>query len=298
LLKQIFIFLVALIMLSAALTPIVCEALIFQQGELNFPFSRVFDRVAMVVAIFLLFVMRNTFDLRLLASGVFSRKELIADFVIGLALTASVGIGLTLYYISTEVLVWSDNTTDYLIRKFIFLLPTALVIALLEEIFFRRIVQSLFERISSYILAVVFTSMIYAFIHFITPLKDFGYQSFEPFAGFIYIEAVLIRIFNLELLPGVLGLFIIGLILADTYRRRETLTLAIGLHAGWIIALKFYTYCAKVSPGYEISAVLGRRYFLLGKPLGWLSFIFVWLVTIFLIEKVLNKKRERLTSSS
>ena len=297
LIRQLTIFSGIVVLVTSLVTPLVCQLMLAWWETLPFPFSRIFDRVAMLVAVIQLWVMRRSFRLKELRQGMVRSGEVSRDLLIGLLLTSSIGVGVCLFLIGNGTLVWGDKSLLYLLRKFVILIPTALFIATLEELFFRWLLLRTVARFTPLGLAMVLTSIFYAFVHFITPLKTFVYESGDWSAGIEYVGKVVARLGSFEILPGVFGLFLVGLILADAVRWRKSLSLAIGLHAGWIVALKFAAYTAAIAPGNSAANGIGRRYFLLGEWSGWLSFVVVWLVVRVIVVPYLEnlKRRERQT---
>ena len=58
-------------------------------------------------------------------------------------------------------------------------------------------------------------------------------------AGFRHLFSTFAPFFELsEIAPGLIGLLLIGIVLSYAFARTGTLYLSIGLHAGWVIAIK------------------------------------------------------------
>ena len=58
-------------------------------------------------------------------------------------------------------------------------------------------------------------------------------------AGFRHLFSTFAPFFELsEIGPGLIGLLLIGIVLSYAFARTGTLYLSIGLHAGWVIAIK------------------------------------------------------------
>jgi membrane protease YdiL (CAAX protease family) len=272
---------------AALITPLVCEVLLATQGKLLYPFSRVYDRTAMVIAIVTMFFMRRQFFIR----GGFLRDVSPTDVMFGLCLTSVVGLLLAYGYVCVGTLLFTYPKDGFFSTKFITLLPIALLISTIEEIFFRSVLLNSVSRVSRFSVAAAVSSLLYAFVHFIAPLKEFHYLQGSYLAGMHYTFMVISRILSAEIIVGVIGLWLVGMVLCDAKRRSGSLSLSIGLHAGWIIALKVTTFTTVLSADNTLSSSLGRRYFMVGDVWGWGSFLLVWLVVFFVYRQKLKDAR-------
>jgi membrane protease YdiL (CAAX protease family) len=64
---------------------------------------------------------------------------------------------------------------------------------------------------------------------------------FDPWAGFRHLAFTFTPFLDpLPLLPGILGLFLLGAVLSFAFVRTANLYLAIGLHGGWVFGLKTF----------------------------------------------------------
>jgi len=87
--------------------------------------------------------------------------------------------------------------------------------------------------------AYVCANLFYSVLHFVKPEKDYFLDSIEPLAGFSHLLASFRPFLDpVLLLPGIFGLFLIGLVLSYALIRTGKLYLGIGLHAGWVFSLK------------------------------------------------------------
>ncbi|HSK28365.1 MAG TPA: CPBP family glutamic-type intramembrane protease, partial [Candidatus Limnocylindria bacterium] len=109
----------------------------------------------------------------------------------------------------------------------------------LEEVFFRGILFKGLYQEGRALRAYVLANLFYSAIHFVKPGKPYYLDGFEPLAGFQHLLLTFTPFLEpLELLPGIFGLFLIGVVLSFALARTGKLYLSIGLHAGWIISLK------------------------------------------------------------
>ncbi len=132
-------------------------------------------------------------------------------------------------------------------------LATGMLVAVLEEFFFRGVLGLAFwkaagERSPALLIGV--NAVVFAAAHFLRPQSDISPGFFSGFAAWT----------NLQLWAGpadpwkLAGLFVAGLILARLAWQQQSLWAAIGLHAGWVAGLRicqeFWKESAQVSGGW------------------------------------------------
>ncbi|MGH7928580.1 MAG: CPBP family glutamic-type intramembrane protease, partial [Candidatus Binatia bacterium] len=84
-------------------------------------------------------------------------------------------------------------------------------------------------------------NLFYSALHFVKPGEDYFMEEFDPLAGFRHLAFTFTPFLDpLQLLPGFFGLFLIGVVLSFAFTRTANLYLAIGLHGGWVFALKTF----------------------------------------------------------
>ena len=276
-------FLSVSLIITAIVTPLVCEVIIYSFGSLPFPFSRIFDRVILVIALVLIAInapalQKGKISEKLgLASGKFSESAK------GFVISAVSGLLLIALYIFFGQLSLKSIDSAYLTRKLLEVVPVAFLIAGIEEFFFRSFIFKKFSSTLPIFAAMVLTSALYAIVHFLAPVKTFTYRSGELFSGFQYVAVVLRTFANIDYLPAFIGLFFVGMVLADFVRRRKnSLAYAIGTHAGWIVAIKVATFVSVTSAAHVNDGEILRRYYLVSQPSGWAGILVVWYLGSFL----------------
>lgn len=263
----------ATLLLAALLTPFAIELLEVILAEPNpYPFSRVYNRVAMLVAACLVICFRQRLALGPLKESLKAfRLPQQWGWCFGGALLTLIS-GLCFLWAEVRwggILVWREGKEiDSLVRALQFL-PAALFISIIEEGFFRVIMfQSLKERFSL-TTAALLSSLVYALVHFISPVKDFRYTDFDALAGLRYVTLLGERYLAWDVCGGIFGLLLVGMLLALVFERSRSLPLIVGLHAGWVVVMKFATHATDVASGVVLSPGLGKRYVLIGDPIGW-----------------------------
>ncbi len=157
---------------------------------------------------------------------------------------------------------------------------TALVVAPLEEVFFRGALFGALRKTFHWTLALVVTSAIYALLHFLE--RASGPDPVGWSAGFLVLVQMLAGFSDVQkLIPGFFNLTVAGMILGLAYQRFGSLHFSIGLHAGWIFWLKTYGFITvETTTG-------GAWFFGTGKLInGWLAFI-VLVVVLAVLNRVL-----------
>lgn len=273
--KRIVLLLLGTLFLTAILTPLLCEILLQFSPELPYPFSRLFDRVALVVILGLVFVNRQLFGLQNWRSDVADELGRWPEILQGIALSTSCGVVIVGYYLFQGTVVLDIPSFGYLSRKLLLLLPAALLIATIEESFFRGLLLKQIQRAWGLMVAVTISSAVYSAVHFVAPSKSFVYQQGGFHMGFVYIVNVLARLGAFDLFSSMLGLWLVGVVLCSVVLRRKSLAAAIGLHAGWIVCLKLVTYMTKWGPELVGASTLGKRYFIVGDIPGWICVLAV-----------------------
>lgn len=209
--------------------------------EERVPFARVFNRAFMVVGVVLFFVARhNLFPPRLkelLAVG-FSPASRAFFLGCGLAL-GSMALLLAAMTIAEVYTPFFRLSLARSIGRITSALASGLFVGFMEEIFFRGLLfLGLFETgrpLRAYVLANLF----YSALHFVKPGRDYFIDGLNLLAGFRHLFKTFEPFTDpWAILPGLFGLFLIGIVLSYALARTGNLYLSIGLHAGWIIGLK------------------------------------------------------------
>ena len=186
-------------------------------------------------------------------------------------------------YVAAGELSWATRDINYWLVRIPKVLIGALIISVIEESFFRGLVFSNIKKVSGSLVAAFISSAIYASVHFIRPIGSWEYRGLSLTVGFEYLGEVFAAMMNLDLLPSFIGLFVVGLVLCRIFEKTGSLVLCIGLHMGWVVAIKLSVYMTNSIPGYVYEG--GRRYFLVGKPLVWASVILVFVLTSLTLSK-------------
>jgi membrane protease YdiL (CAAX protease family) len=113
-----------------------------------------------------------------------------------------------------------------------------LVVAVVEETFFRGLMYRAIERESGFAAAAWFTALVYASIHFFArvkiPAAEVAWDS-----GFRLLGGALANFSHpLVIIDSFVTLTLVGLLLAMVRRRTGAIAACIGLHMGWVWVIK------------------------------------------------------------
>lgn len=219
-------------------------------GVAQTPFQRFVTSSFMVVAIGGLWPLLRALGAKSfrevgLAGPVEHRKELLQGICFGLCSLAVVA-AITLAA-GGRVLI-TNNTVGRLIWKLSGAFFTAAGVAVLEETLFRGGVFGGLRRVFHWQFALLISSLIYAFAHF---LEDANFQGAVTWlSGLELLPRMMSGWTNWrELVPGFFNLTLAGLLLGLAYQRTGNLWFSIGLHAGWVFWLAGYRLFTQDAPG-------------------------------------------------
>lgn len=270
------------LLLASIAAPFVFAALGAVSWAAHWPYSRIFNRTAMVVAAVLLYVFRRPLGWHLLPQLYNSRSpgragmSVLAGFAAALAgTTLAVAAAFALGLLGP-----APGGYAFFAARTATTLAGALVVAWIEETFFRGLMFPSLAATAGTCTAAIASSAAYSLVHLLVSDSTLVRSDFSLGAGFRYVvHAVGRQIKPASLLP-LCGTFLCGLVLATAVRRSGTLFLAIGLHAGWAAAFQILRHatCPRVAiPG---SSYLATHYYLVGTPWAWAGVLLSGLAAI------------------
>lgn len=229
---------------------------------LHAPFHRVASRIGLLaLAVGLFFVARHlrVADRVSLGFGLPARQ-----FVHELALALALGI-LSMLPLATLMLAWELRIAPAalplttIVGTILHGLLSGLTIALLEETFVRGAMYTAVERGSNARLALVFTALLYAAMHFLSryriPPELLSWSS-----GFELVRGSL-RAFAhpLPILDAFACLVAVGMLLALIRRQTGSIAACIGLHAGWVTVIASIRELTDVNTAHPAAALLSTH---------------------------------------
>lgn len=270
----------ALTLLVAALAAAVVApfvAPLVAAGGFHFPFPRILDRVVMVTMAVAIFCESRKLDLVRRLRRAFAQPwpNLIATGA-GLTLgAAAVGFLWGLAWITAPAGAVTVHRS--LLVTLLFAVVPAVSIAVIEEAFFRAFVLDGMAEDFGARAGLFGSSAIYAAAHFVRSPARFQLSGIHPLVGLQTLAAGMRHLAHpISAAPGLLGLFLLGLLLGLSFLKTGRVYFAIGLHASLIIGAKTFR---KFAPGAQTApGWLGGYGF---PPL--ISGAAAWLITLVLL---------------
>jgi membrane protease YdiL (CAAX protease family) len=162
--------------------------------------------------------------------------DLLRGFIIAAASIAVLGVLMSISGVFTPGFF---HTLPAVMQWTVKSLLTAFMVGFLEELFFRGMMFRGLLEDARPATAFAGVNLFYAALHFLKPPEKFVVSGLDPLAGVRFLVQSLQPFLDpAEILPGLIGLFIIGLVLSYAFFRTRSLYLSIGLHVGWVFALK------------------------------------------------------------
>jgi uncharacterized protein len=137
-------------------------------------------------------------------------------------------------------------------------LATGLLVAFIEEVFFRGYLFAAIQRESGRALAIILPSLLYASLHFLGGRLRIPNDQIDWSSGI----AVLSRMFTayndpLRILDSFLALFAVGVLLALARLRTGAIALSIGMHAAWVCVLYYYEVTTQFNADSSLNWMVG-----------------------------------------
>ncbi len=214
-------------------------------------FHRYFSRIVEIIAILLLWPLARSLKVKSLAElglrwDTRWAARLAFGFLAAVALMAVMSLCLSAF---GGVVI--RPTGQRLLGELPKVVFTAACVGFIEECIFRGAFLGLLQRSMSWKGALVASSLFFAVLHFIKPLKsEIAPGDVTWSSGFALIPSV----FSQWSDPVMIGasfttLLAVGWVLGRVTQRTQSLWLAIGLHAGWVFCVQGFGKFAYFAPG-------------------------------------------------
>jgi uncharacterized protein len=252
------------------------------------PVHRVMNRVAMLLALIGLVVLTRRLGLSDRESMGYGMpraqfaRQLLVGWAVGLLLMTPL-VAALLGLDIREVKANFDGAWASLIIGGVL---SGLVVAFIEETFFRGVLFTAVRRTSSVAAAVIAPSLLYAALHFLggrlrVPAEEVSWQH-----GFLVLARLFERYANpLEFIDSFLALLMLGILLALIRLRTGAIAACIGLHAAGVCAIAVLRKATAVDVTSEHAAWVGSY----DGVIGWGALI--WFVVIAFVYVRLSQKR-------
>ncbi|MFT5173635.1 MAG: membrane protease YdiL (CAAX protease family) [Gammaproteobacteria bacterium] len=167
----------------------------------------------------------------------------------------------------------------YWFEAFASAMLSAVVVGVLEEVWFRGGLLTLLRRCSGVALAVFGGSVFYAATHFLAIPGGLNGSDEHQFTTFQLLQAAAQNMFQLQHLDSFVALCIAGVTLALIRLRQGDVAMCIGIHVGWVLTIKLFKKLTYVSPS-ATNRFLAGQY---DDVIGWVAaaslaimFVLVW----------------------
>lgn len=260
------------------------------------PIHRVMHRIAMLVAfVGLIFIFKHWQVANKAALGyALPKKEFIKQLSLGLIVGAAIMMPLMMTLFGLDVRAAKPEfelNTVKLASLIASGLLSGLVVAFIEETFFRGALFTAVRRESGTALAIVMPSLLYASVHFLGGRLRLPRDQVEWATGFEVLNKLLEEYATpLELADSFFALFAVGVLLAAVRVRTNAIAACIGLHAAWVCTIQTVRRASTVQESADASWIVGSYDGVIGwGALGWIAVILAayWWMT---------KSRSRLPS--
>lgn len=238
----------AAVLIVAALSLVLAAVLAYPAWELvgvvaDQPIHRIMHRVAMLVSALgfvWLFRRWRVFDRHGLGFGL-PRTVFWRQLVAGVAAGALLILPLIGALYALEIRApraGLDLTLAPAIKLVSIGLATGLVVATIEEVFFRGILFAAIRRESGAAFAIVLPSLLYASLHFLSGRLQLPAEQIEWSSGLTVLATMFAKYAEpAAIADSFLALFAVGMLLALVRIRTRGIAACIGLHAAWVCVI-------------------------------------------------------------
>ncbi|HEX4210116.1 MAG TPA: CPBP family intramembrane glutamic endopeptidase, partial [Candidatus Binataceae bacterium] len=159
------------------------------------------------------------------------------EFVLGLAIS----LGVIAILFALAVIAGCGRLLPALpvIERAVKYAGAALLIAVIEEAFFRAFLLAGIRTDHGGRTALIASALFYAIVHILRSPAHVYLSGYHPLAGFqnLALSAACL-VHPLQMLPFLIGLFLLGIVLGEAFMLTGKVYLSIGLHAGFVIGAK------------------------------------------------------------
>lgn len=240
----IFIAYFAIALLSGAAISYPLHVILANWFELDF--ERVASRSVLIVAIIFFIAMYKKLGFSSWREIGYSsdKRHFYSDIAkgigFGILIMSPVIVGLLITKNRIFDMDWEVSILNIL-SLFITALIAGLIIGFIEETLFRGAMLSAIKKQNSTVFAIVVTSLIYSLVHFIQPDIEMDPNTLNWASGFILVKDALPGLADLtHIFDSLIALFLAGVLLSIVRLRTNRIALCIGIHAGWVIAIKVF----------------------------------------------------------
>jgi membrane protease YdiL (CAAX protease family) len=255
---------------------------------LRFPFPRIFDRTVMVMLLAAMLLWSRPLGFAfLIRAGFAGLRANLGRAALGLAL----GLGAIAILFAAAIAMrtgTSPPVAAMLAARAMQYIAPALVIAIIEEGFFRAFLLGGMLRDFGRRTALLVSSILYAIAHLVRAPAHFYLTGFHAFAGIADLAQCAAQLAHpLAAAPTLLGLTLLGLVLGRAFLFTNNVYCSIGMHAGFVLGAKTWPVIAHAAaPAPRWLAGAGPVP-LIAAPAAWL----IALLMLYALPRILRMRR-------
>lgn len=224
----------------ASVSPVMAHLLNYKHG--SYDFGRVMRRILMAMAVLLVVLLRKPLMAgTFVTDGMKQTHEWRERLQMGFLLSTGIFVLFTAYLCAwgAKTLQIDAKSLGDVILQLLKILLIAGVVGCIEEILFRGFILQSFLHGMQTVCAVCASSLFYSLLHFFKAKYPVT-SGFHPLAGFTVIYYSFANILGdlAQILPSLIGLFLVGVVLSYAFLWTRSLYFSIGLHAGWVFIVK------------------------------------------------------------
>ncbi len=179
--------------------------------------------------------------------------------------------------------IWLFSNISFLYKA----LLAAILIALVEELIFRGAFFSGLHKKAGAFIAVLFTSLIYAAVHFVRYPDLIIEINIGWLTGIKMMPDAFRRFHEWNITDYFLTLFIFGVLLSLLRLKHKNIGACIGAHAGIVLLIKIADYLTNRTNDSEFNYLVSPY----NSTYGWISFSVILLFTFFYFTKLKRNKK-------
>ncbi|MBS35782.1 MAG: hypothetical protein CMO26_07645 [Thiotrichales bacterium] len=178
-------------------------------------------------------------------------------------------------------------SVELLVHSVVVGIVAGLIVATLEEVWFRGALHTVFSRASGAVTAVVGTALLYAWVHFLKADAAMTPDTVRWSSGLEMLGPVFASLTDVENWDSILALFVAGLFLGVLRASSVSIACCIGVHAGWVLVIKVSKDLTRLDHRSELAWMTGNY----DGVIGYLAAI--WLASILIAYTYWYRRRER-----
>lgn len=250
-----------------------------QTGWLDYPPQRVMGRLAQLLILVGIWPLlrglglANRADLGFGPGRAVFLRALGGGWVLGVLIL--LGLVLALLSLGVRVPDPQPKVWSWILVKALQALISGLLIALLEETFFRGALYTALRRRNGLASAVLWSSGLYAVLHLMKPGALPPGVPFGWTGAWTMFQGVFLDVFQWRNLDAALALMMVGVFLALVREATGHIGWCIGLHAGWVLVIQVTRRLTDDDPSSGLAFLTGDY----DGIIGWLSLAWIGLLS-------------------